>query len=446
MSFATSFAFTETSFDKTARIATFTYRTTLETGEILDFTETVHFGGDEPMLDVPEPLLTEVLMNLHLVLGLSYWKIHAPRTIEVSRYRLSPAQANFWSTLYTIGMGEFFYRNRLDFRNYVTFPQDDSLVTKRFEHPLQERSLVGIGGGKDSVVAIEALKEKGFAITGFQVLNTGQKHTNGDLVEQLGIGSVTVTRTLDPQVMTIQDGFQGHIPISAIYAFLGIAYGLLFDYRYLIVANEHSASEGNVQYFGSMVNHQWSKSFAFEQMLQTYIQEHLSPDITYFSLLRPLSEYRIVELFTRYPQYFGTFTSCNRNFRMNGDTPSRWCGECPKCAFAFAMFSAFIPKSKLLEMFGKDLFADSTLLPLYRELLGIENFKPWDCVGTPDEVKLALFKAKERGDYAGSPVMRMFEDDVAVHGMPVSLTNAHLERQQKEHAIPSVFLPVLSAL
>ena len=54
------------------------------------------------------------------------------------------------------------------------------------------------------------------------------------------------------------------------------------------------------------------------------------------------------------------------------------------------MISPFLSHEKLVEIYGSDLLADKDLLNDFEQLCGIQDVKPFDCVGTRDEVKAAL--------------------------------------------------------
>src|SRR3989339_1871486 len=111
-------------------------------------------------------LLKNILDNLHLILGISYFKIYCPKEIVIPYY-LSKAQADFWNTVYTKGLGEFFYRNKIDFRGLINFPSltgSQATVSKKISTP---RFLVAIGGGKDSIVSVEMLKEQKKEFSGY---------------------------------------------------------------------------------------------------------------------------------------------------------------------------------------------------------------------------------------------------------------------------------------
>jgi hypothetical protein len=161
------------------------------------------------------------------------------------------------------------------------------------------------------------------------------------------------------------------------------------------VSNEQSANEPTLKYLGEAINHQYSKSGEFEQDFQAYLGHSLGQAVRYYSLLRPLSELRIAELFANhsFDIYHDVFSSCNRAFRHDSDHLF-WDGTCPKCAFVFLALTPFLPQTKLEALFnGRNLLKDPSLEPIYRQLLGIEGDKPLECVGEIKESRAAMHLA-----------------------------------------------------
>ena len=62
-----------------------------------------------------------------------------------------------------------------------------------------------------------------------------------------------------------------------------------------------------------------------------------------------------------------------------------------------------------MDIFGKNLLDDKSLIPLFEELIGIRNFKPFECVGTPEEVKEALEKILEKGEFKDSFLVKYYK-------------------------------------
>jgi UDP-N-acetyl-alpha-D-muramoyl-L-alanyl-L-glutamate epimerase len=133
-----------------------------------------------------------------------------------------------------------------------------------------------------------------------------------------------------------------------------LALAALTGARYGVFANERSADEGNFEWRGITVNHQYSKSAEFERDFGEYVSREITGKIEIFSLLRGIGELSIVERFAALPEYHDVFSSCNRNFHIAGSrlaASDRWCGICPKCAFVFLMLSAYLPSAEVVHIF-----------------------------------------------------------------------------------------------
>lgn len=345
---------------------------------------------------VPAPLLRSLLMSLHLAMGISYYKTRCPGKI-VHPYRLTGEQAHYWSELYRHGLGEFCYRNAIDPSAIARFPVTARQEQKPVRWRRKRRTLFGVGGGKDSIVVGEELKRMGWDATALTI-ESRPVPIMTKVIRQMGGRHMRIQRIIDPQLREPRQGvLNGHVPISAIYAWIGILVAVIYDYRYFLVGNEASSDSGNLHWRGYDINHQWSKSTAFEVMTRQYVQRWICPDVDYASPLRPFSELRVLQTFAQYPAYFPLFSSCNRNYISFGVQPkTRWCGQCPKCAWTFLGLTAFLPLRKVINIFGQNLLDRGDLLPLYRELLGLGKIKPFECVGTFEETREAFHRAAKR--------------------------------------------------
>lgn len=361
------------------------------------YTEVLKLPKKPTRTEIPSELLSRLLGYLHIAIGVSYYKIYAPEEV-VLKHSLTETEALFFTKLYKKGLGEFYFRNKLDIDKSPKFQTDSN---KKTEEPLilgksTNEVLVGMGGGKDSIVALESLKEQGFNPTAFVIEGVNENMITKSVLETAKVPVLTVKRILDAQLLSpVADAYNGHIPISAIYSIIGYLLALLYDFAYVVVGNEHSSNFGNISYESVEINHQWSKSIEYEKELQNLTRSHLSPDITYFSLMRPFYEIRIVQQFIKYPQYFSRFSSCNRAFKIKNPNNSMWCGECAKCVFVFTLFSAFLKPDEIVKMFGQSLYEKAELLALFKDILGLGEMKPFDCVGTFDEAKVAFEMAGE---------------------------------------------------
>ncbi len=389
-------------------------------------------------------LVQRVLESLHLILGISYWKMFCPPAIDTGGIALTKEQASFWNTVYTKGLGEFFYTNNIDFHDLVQFPVSKIDASGPIALSTQDKSLVQVGGGKDSIVSAELLKaaHKDFTLV---TIDARDIHRRVALIVDKPL--LEVGREIDSKLYALnlrQEVYNGHIPVSAINAFVSLLLAVLGGFRFIITSNEESANYPNVKYLGEEINHQWSKTLEFETLFQRYVSTYITPDVTYFSLLRPMGEIKIIELFVKLEQYFTTFSSCNNNFRRLGKVPSlRWCGTCPKCAFVFLLLSAFVPKDRLLTIFGINLYAHESLLPTFRELLGLTGAKPFECVGTAEECRFALYKASEAGQYNADIVMQTLKGELGDLWKTLPALKEKLFLFSADHRIPASFQSIL---
>lgn len=389
--------------------------------------------------------LDRALFALHLVVGVSYYKAFCPPEIRVESGALTAEQAKFWNTLYTLGLGEFFYRNELSFDGLVNFPTEASAADGAPEVAGLADALVPIGGGKDSLVTVELMRASGRPFTLF-TLGTFQRIQ--EAIRAIGEKHLLVHRKIDPTLFDLnaKGAYNGHVPISSIIAFSAVVTAILNGKRDIVLSNERSANFGNVTVGGVEVNHQYSKSFAFERDLQDYLARYVTGSVRYFSLLRPLSELAIAERFVKNGKYLDIFSSCNTNFRLRGTAPKeRWCGQCPKCAFVFAMMAAFVPSDALLAMFGDNLFDRDDLMPLYQELLGCKDTKPFECVGEPSEVHAAFILAHRRGDLEETRAMRWYLDTQLPQFADPDAVVAEALRPSSEHAVPDEYAALINA-
>lgn len=411
---AISFRFDGHSIDKTSGILTFDFSILFEDGHRESFHERLMLDdGLLAALPSADPdAVRRVMDALHLALGMSYWKMHCAPTIECAS-PLSFEQAAWWNTAYTKGLGEFFYNNKIDFRGLVAFPSDASATAEASAIGAMEAAISTIGGGKDSVVAAKLLKEKGIPMSLFALSPTSLHRT---MASMIGAPLHTISRELDPEMVRRSKAgevLNGHVPITLVYTLCATLVAILTKARFVVLANEKSANVGNVGYLGEEINHQWSKSEEAERMLNGYIRTNIAADIEMYSILRPYTEFEVLQKFVEMPEYFHIFSSCNKNFRLEKPLPTReghayWCGSCPKCAFVFAGLAALLPRATVVDIFGKDLFEDEALIPLYRALLGREAFKPFECVGTIEETQQIFEQIKKRATFSDTPVMNMY--------------------------------------
>lgn len=355
----------------------------------------------KPTLEVKKFKIDSFTKNLIFHIGLvelvSYWKATCSKNVIIKAGYINKEQIEFFKKLYFYGLGELFYTNGItpnydDFINIKCELKEQNIEIPNY---VGNGNLIPIGGGKDSNVTLEIMKSDFednlcFIINPKQVtLSCAQ--TAGYLNEKI----VTVKRTIDKNLIELnKQGFiNGHTPFSALVAFLSYFNAYITGKKYILLSNESSANESNVD--GTKINHQYSKTYEFECDFNEYTKKYFKIDIKYFSLLRPLSEYQIAMLFSNYEKYHEIFKSCNVGSKKE---PWHWCCSCPKCLFVYIILSPFLYKEKLIRIFGEDLFEKEDLLDIFIELTGYGKTKPFECVGTYEEVRYAITKTISKLD------------------------------------------------
>jgi hypothetical protein len=331
--------------------------------------------------------LENLVFHLGMVELVSYWKATCSPQVIIKAGKLNQAQIDWWKKLYFNGLGEFYYLNGIQpsLEDFMKISSTSEQNFHPFELERKEGFLVPIGGGKDSVVTLETLARAGKKVIPFVV---NPRSASIDTVKNAGFSEeeiLIINRTIDPNLLELnRKGFlNGHTPFSAVLAFNSLLAAKLAGASNIALSNESSANEATV--IGTNVNHQYSKSFEFENDFRNYCRNYISEDFNYFSFLRPLNELQIAQAFSKHPQHFTSFKSCNV-----GSKTDTWCGSCSKCLFTWIIISPFIEQEKLKEIFGKDLFADLALTKTLEELVGQSEVKPFECVGTIEDVNSAL--------------------------------------------------------
>ena len=361
--------------------------------------------------------LQRALHSLHLGAGVSYYKAFAPCPIMLAR-PICRAEADFFTRLYQRGLAEFAWRNSIDLRQSAIFPASDTAHTDQPppSPALARRSLIPLGGGKDSIVTLECLRRANERAAVFALRPSAPIRSVGD---RASMAAVYAWRRLDPKLAALNAAGapNGHVPITALVCLIALCAALITGYDRIALSNERSADEANVVTDdGAAINHQYSKSLQFEDDLRRYLADHVTGSVRVSSLLRPLSEVAIARIFSRIDGYDDLFTSCNRSFHLAGSVlpkGRRWCLACPKCRFVYLILAPFMSPERLIGIFGHDLLDDAAQVPGYRELAGLDGHKPFECVGEIAESASSLAILAELPQWRGRVVVKAIGIELA---------------------------------
>lgn len=466
-----AFRFVRCSFEAASGIARLVYA--FDDGD--ELVETITFPGAPFVRDAAKAAAVDrALRLLHLIAGVSYYKAAVPREIRIDSYTIDAATAALLESIYENGLGEFAYRNGLDLRGRIRFPADASpsqpssasdagnaseappggLLPPRAGEGLDGRAaasaLVAIGGGKDSLVTIEALRAVGVSQT---VTWIGASPLIAACAARSGLPTLNITRQLAPTLFEYnrQGAWNGHIPVTAINSAILVLAALLQGCDQVVFSNERSASYGSQihdanGHLVAQVNHQWSKGWAFERDFGAHVQSQVAAGLHYYSALRPLSELAVARQFARSDRYDAHFSSCNRNFHILGERPAnRWCGQCPKCHFVFLALAPFMSKPRLVAIFGRNLLDEPSLAPGFDALIEYRDHKPFECVGEGREARAAFAALAQRPAWCEDALVARFAREIAPRlGGDVAAVDELLPPHD-EHRIPPALWEKLHA-
>ena len=355
--------------------------------------------------DINSNEIKNIVFNLGMIEAMSYFKATCSPQVVIKCGKLDSYQATWFKKLYYLGLGEFRFVNniKVDIEDFVEFVSlGDCIRVNKSEDDLSG-TIIPIGGGKDSNVTLELLKNESDTLA-FVI---GSKSVSMECARIAGFDEkriIEVKRVIDKRLIELnRKGFlNGHTPFSAIVAFITYLCASLIGKKYIALSNEDSANESNVE--GENINHQYSKTIEFENDFREYAEKYLMQGPEYFSMLRPISELQIAMLFAREEKYHEVFKSCNVGSKTE---PWKWCCNCPKCLFVYTILSPFLYKEKLIKIFSEDLFEREDLLKTFIELCGYGETKPFECVGTYSEIRFSISEVirKLESDGIGLPYL-----------------------------------------
>jgi hypothetical protein len=347
--------------------------------------------------------------------------------VKVRPLRISPEGVEFYETYFQRGLAELRLRNGLDIGKRIHLHIEPGAPAYTVGRYTPRRSaLLMNGGGKDTVIAGDVLREIGLPFAWFTVGITAAMRR---LIRLSGNPrSLTFHYGGSLRVMREKTRYEGHRPFTSLVAFMALLGAFVQRHRYIVAANEYSANFGNVTIDGIEVNHQYPKSHHFETSFARYVQAEILPDVSYFSILRPLYEIQIAKLFAGLPKYFASFRSCNSGHRAD-----YWCLRCPKCAFILLALAPHLSERELVSVFGANAFAFPEIRRWIVKLCS-KGVRPFECVGTRSESLVALWMS--RGKHPNDRFIQSLYDECCDGRNMTELEERHMGRIHRSHSIP----------
>ena len=389
--------------------------------------------------EIDDQFLDYLFFNFGIVNAMHYYKLAIPPVFRINADYIDDTQKAFFQKIFYGELAEFLYNNNLQipFDHFMTIECADKPATERQNYDFKTKlagNLSPVGGNKNSVVTLETLQPMHEQNLCF-LYHFGQNDSNAaatDCVKEAGYGLESVVDfnvTNDPQLETlVQQGFYGgRTATSAYFAFASYIMAYLNKIQNIVLSN--NAFDGN--------NHQFSKSYGFEQDMQNYINTYFTPGVRYFSILRCINDYRIFQKFIRYPLYLKAFGGC-----PNHTDEQRWCGHCGRCLYNYLMLYPLVDHDKLKEVFGGELLNDQRLAATLVNLVTYGSSNPFNFVSTREEVvySLQLALAQAHANNQTPPALwQYFRDYLNTFTLKYDITRFY----NANHNIPQDFLALI---
>jgi len=349
----------------------------------------------------------------------------APEKIDFGLYAhfCTPTFFSFWQHIVFHIWGQWRYENNLpDYHGPVlSHALADTDVPAIDQRNVELDYLVFCGGGKDSLVMMRTLDRQGIEYGSFIYTHSvyGEHQHQLDLITNL----VDRTHAKNVHFKQIDDAFIDESELIAakrgvkciIHAetpcsiFGALPLMLNKGYRCAVLAHERSADVGNLVWdeTGEEINHQWGKSWEAEHAINTYINQHLIHEFSYFSLLKPLTDVAIFNLLKKDVDLIDYMHSCN--------IEKPWCKKCAKCAYVWLNLKAYLPSQRVDAIFGGDLFDIPENEKWFRQMLGLEDHTPFECIGQIEEARLALEIYLQTNEHSLATQLRSeFDEDFSM--------------------------------
>lgn len=344
--------------------------------------------------DYDKQVFERTLQLAFIIAGISYYKTFPTPTLEYLPGNLNAEQAAFFDIVYKNGLSQYIYENQLLPSDIGTFVVSSDTAAEPI--PYEQDGILALqSGGKDSLLLATIMTADGKQFETLYITSSGDYPA---ILDDVGSNPPRlIRRTIDSYALrdaAAGGAMDGHVPATFITLAYALVDAVLHNESTVLAAIGCEGEEPHAMIGDFVITHQWSKTWAAEQLFAQYVATQVSADIKVGSPLRELSELKIAEQFVEkcWNKYGHSFSSCNRANYQQGHLASTlaWCGECPKCANSFLLFAPFVEPSDLENVFGHNLFGDIRLTEVFKGLLGIDDaFKPFECVGEIDELRYA---------------------------------------------------------
>jgi|GEM_PF-2131160 len=340
-------------------------------------------------------------------------EICTPNIVEIPWYSCFQWESDWWNEDIYWYLQQKFYLEKWDWEQIPCLKFEQ----KNPEHEHNSSSLavknsylLAVSGGKESTFAFEWMQKANLSVETFTLHNAGgilgdywqDKFPVFDYIKnQTHLWEVKAHPKQDPAEYFNYHGVRNDPTITnALFIMMMIAQQQ--GHQFLVLANDKSSNESNATYQGKEVNHQSAKGNAYIERFNNFLEKKGLP-FQYVSICEEVYSIGAVhQLSIWHKNILNDLTSCNE---AQWDPKNiRWCCNCPKCAFSYALIESVTDYNFAQKAVGKDLFAVTQLEYIWKLLFDPNFEKPFECVGEKRETLMALAKCKKQRLEKGQPL------------------------------------------
>ena len=329
-------------------------------------------------------------------------EICTPQTVEVFWYSCLLWESDWWNEDIYWYLQQKFYLEKWDWEKMPRIEFSLTDIETDWCPSVKDSYLLAVSGGKESTFAFEWMEKAGLTFETFTLHHAGGILGNTwqekfPVFDCIRVRSQLWEILTHPREDAAQHfGYEGvrNDPTitNALFAMMAIA--AQEGHKFLVLANDKSSNESNATYQGRSVNHQSAKGSDYVERFNNFLERKGLP-FRYVSICEEVySIATVAQLSVWNKGIVKDLTSCNEA-QWSKDS-SRWCCNCPKCAFSFALIEAATDNDFAIEVVGKDLFTIQKLEKLWTRLFDENAEKPFECVGEKRETLMALAKCKQQ--------------------------------------------------
>lgn len=332
-----------------------------------------------------------------------------PSAVDLGPYAHHHTEAleRLWRTIFHKVWAQWRYEHDLPLAEpppWTSRPVGAAVAPRRRDRRAGE-VLLFCGGGKDSLASMKLLERGGvpFASYAYSSSAYGASAPQFDLLDRLldrgaprrRHRQIVIDDFFDAPVIALHGEEYGartiHAAETPASVFGALPVLLSHGYGSAVLGNEASANKGNLIWdrTGEDVNHQWGKSVEAEGLLAGYIQSNLCADVDVFSALMPIHDVTIFSLLRQDEDALSATHSCN--------VKKPWCCRCPKCAYVWLGYRAHLSDAAVRSIFPEDLLEVPEDLGFFRDMAGLGEHTPFECIGQIEESRLAILLCRARG-------------------------------------------------